>query len=103
MKTSRDWLLASHEAAVPDLDRLRQAALPPTETTWGVVLRDLFFPHRAAWGAIGIVWLGLLALHLTLARNPQRALLHTPSQDAVSAFVAQNRFNEIVAQINRSR
>jgi hypothetical protein len=25
MKTLRDWLLASHEAAVPDLNRLRQA------------------------------------------------------------------------------
>jgi hypothetical protein len=68
-----------------------------------MVLRDLFFPHRAAWGAFGIVWLGLLALHLTLARNPQRTLLHTPSQEAVSALVAPNRFNEILAQIDRRR
>ena len=98
-KSPRDWLLARHTRASPQLDALCRAALPTPEITWREFLVELFRPHRRVWQTLAIVWVGLLALHFTFQRPTPSILVSPPGPEAVAVWLAQLKSNETFAQI----
>lgn len=105
-QTPRDWLLARHASASPQLDALRRAALPnatsPAEDiTWREFLARIFRPHRLAWRALAAVWIALVALHLSQPRGSAPADRSTLSPETVATWFRQTKTHEALAQINR--
>jgi hypothetical protein len=62
-QTPRDWLLARHRDADPELDAIRHATLAHEAPNWREVLAALFRPHRLTWASLAIVWLLLAIIH----------------------------------------
>ncbi len=83
-KSPRDYLLARHTAAAPQLDALRQSVLSsltrhaaedaPVPTSQ--LLRALFLPHRRLWAALAATWLLLATIHFSQRPSPSA----TPTQ-----------------------
>ena len=65
-KTPRDLLLSRHAAEIPQLDRLRLAALTDSSPIpANQLLHALFFPQRRLWLGLAAAWLVFVAFHLT--------------------------------------
>ena len=99
-KTPRDWLFARYASAARRLDAARLAALPAPDMSWRDFLGEIFRPHLTAWRAIALLWLSLLAFHLTLGRST-RPPVNPPPPEAVAAWLAQLKANETFAQIDQ--
>ena len=100
-RTPRDWLLARHAAATPQLDTLRRAALPAPEITWREFLREIFRPNRLAWRSLAAAWLLLVLFHLTHTRPARDPKTVAPSPEAVALWLNQLKSHETFAQIDR--
>lgn len=102
-QTPRDWLLARHEIATPQLDALRRdliTSLAPSLTA-REFFAELFRPHRAAWRALAAVWLVLAAFHFAQRRAAPTPRLPSPPPDAVATWLRQQKHHETLAQIYR--
>jgi hypothetical protein len=102
-QSTRDWLLARHASATPQLDALRRAALPRAaeEINWREFLARVFRPHRLAWRTLAAVWLVLAALHLAQQRAGSTAARSTTSSEAFATWLRQAKTHEALAQISR--
>ncbi len=100
-QTPREALLARHSDAVPTLDALRRAALPPPPLSAAEFLRELFLPARRTWAALALVWL-LLATFQVSTRNaparpspsgtlPQGFALCSTSNAQIDALLSETR------------
>ena len=74
----RDWLLARHRDAAPELDAIRHATLAHEAPNWREVLAALFGPHRLTWVSLAFVWLILVLLHVATTPPPQPPSSHAP-------------------------
>ncbi len=96
-KTPRDWLLARHTAATPQLDALRRAALPSPAITWRVFVRELIQPNRAAWRTLAAVWFALVVFHFTIGRA-DAGRLPDPPPAVFAAWLASLSTHELTLQ-----
>jgi hypothetical protein len=101
-KSFREWLLARHQSATPQLDALRRSVLPAAAPTRGAFLRELFAPHRIAWRALAAVWIALLVFHLTLGRPGRASRLPAPPPAAFAAWLAAANSHEAPVQTDFS-
>lgn len=101
-KTPRNWLLARHAPAQPQLDALRRAALPASaeDITWREFLARLFRPHRVVWQALAAVWIALVAFQLSQPSTSHRATQPAVSAEAIAAWLRQSKTHEALAQIS---
>jgi hypothetical protein len=100
-KSPRDWLLGRHAARTPRLDDLRRAALPAPSLTWREFFPELFRPHRILWRTLAVIWIALLAFHLTLGRPPAPTNTPPPSASAMIAWLRQLNSHETLAHVDR--
>ena len=99
MKTPRELLLKRHEAALPNLDALRAAALPARSqlSTFNPqpasLWKRLFGPNPLAWAGLAAVWLVLLAVNRNGSEPATSTASHAnqPSEAAVAEIVRENR------------
>lgn len=68
-KPLRDWMTDRHQGAVPALDELRRAALPPERIELGRLIHELFWPQRRVWLALAAIWLALGALQVAVIHS----------------------------------
>ena len=76
-QSPRDWLLARHAEAEPELDALRRAALPKIRSGWRGIGRELFWRDRFVWVALAAVWVVISAVRLSqspISQPPPRAV-----------------------------
>lgn len=102
-KSPRDWLLARHAPAQPQLDALRRSALPAHLEDISVreFLARLFRPQRRAWQTLALIWLALLALQFSQRSVDSHTGRASVSPEAFAAWLAQAKTHEALAQINR--
>jgi hypothetical protein len=100
-KSPRDWLLARHAAAAPQLNRRRRAALPAAPLTWHEALAALFRPHRIAWRTLAVIWLMMAIAHLAQTRASREPSHSAPPPEALAGWLRQLKTHEILAQTDR--
>ena len=102
MKTPREILLEQQAEALPDLDRVRRAALAETAPmrqrpawsplTWAVVAwQQLVLPSRYAWAGVAAAWLCIVSLNLALSDGNAPALAQQRAPDAAQAELAREQ------------
>jgi hypothetical protein len=102
-KTPRDWLLERRAAAAAQLEPLRRSSLPSGSASLPEVLREIFRPHRAAWGTLAVAWTALLLFHFSNSRQTPGRNAPSPSPERVAAWIAQFNSNEDFPEIDRLR
>lgn len=108
MKSPRDLLLSRHQAAQPELDRLRRAVVarawkpqvPGLKGSWSEWAVDFFrealWPWRRAWFGLATVWVVILALPSTAERSPHHGQFEPVrlSPAALAELKAQHRWRD---------
>lgn len=66
MKTSREILLGRHQAAIPELDRIRQDCVAKLRTPSLAVTawKELIWPAYRIWLGLGAAWIFIFVLHV---------------------------------------
>lgn len=110
MKTPREILLKQHQAARPELDRLRAEVLrnelgrkgqpdadPRGWTAFPFLLwRELVLPSRRVWTGLAAVWLLILAANF-LMRDYSPVMVRSTPQTMMTLMDRQKLLNELLA------
>lgn len=103
MKTPRELLLEKNAGALPDLDRVRRAALdeifpPPrrrparSPLAWAATLwEQLVLPSRYAWAGVAAAWLIIVAVNVTQAGGGAAATTSQTTAPAQLEMVREQR------------
>jgi hypothetical protein len=109
MKTSKEILLAKHQATMPRLDEIRKAVVadlipkPAREEDpfFVKIWQELIWPCRRIWVGLAAVWLGVLAFNASQADAPRSVMAKAPTtpSELRMAFREQRRvIDEIITE-----
>ena len=113
MKTPRELLMKRHEAAVPELNHIRNEVLKtelcaaataggPWPLGWFVVLgRELIWPARRIWAGFAAVWVVIFVINLTNL-DPREMATDTTAPPSTEVLLAREQQRRLLTELIQS-